>query len=156
MFVQYLFGIAVINACRQSLGAAGEKVRLKWPNDIYAVLDTFDEFGRKNGQELKKLGGILVTTNFSKNEVDIVVGELNDSYYLLCTTDVSVVLGCGLNVLNKIPTISLSQLAGDELKLEKVAACIMTSFETIWTRFLANRGSFAPFLETYLDYWLHS
>lgn len=137
VFVQYLFGIAVVNACRQSLSVAAESIRLKWPNDIYAVLDAFDEFGRKKGHELKKLGGILVTTNFSNNEVDIVVG-------------------CGLNVLNKMPTVSLSQLAGDKLSLENVAARIMTSFEILWTRFLTNQGSFAPFLETYLDYWLHS
>lgn len=75
VFIQYLFGIAVVNACRRLLGTAGEKVRLKWPNDVYAVLDTFDEFGRKNGRELKKLGGILVTTNISGGEIDIVIGE---------------------------------------------------------------------------------
>ncbi|GJJ08069.1 hypothetical protein Clacol_002276 [Clathrus columnatus] len=137
VFIQYLFGIAVIDASRRLLGKAGEKVRLKWPNDIYAVLDTFDQFGRPKSRELKKLGGILVTTSFVGNEVDVVIG-------------------CGLNVLNKHPTVSISQLSKEELELEKVTACIMTSFETIWTRFLANQCSFSPFLDQYLKYWLHS
>jgi len=35
VFVQYLFGLAVVEACRQEtvLGKLGEGVRLKWPND---------------------------------------------------------------------------------------------------------------------------
>ena len=66
VFVQYLVGIAVVEACRHEnvLGKLGEKIRLKWPNDIYAV--THDG--------IRKIGGILVNTSFTGSQVDIVVG----------------------------------------------------------------------------------
>ena len=45
--------------------AFGDRVRLKWPNDIYA-------FTQHAG--IKKIGGILVNTSFMGGHVDIVVG----------------------------------------------------------------------------------
>lgn len=41
VFVQYLFGLAVVKACRDDkiLGSnKGKNVKLKWPNDIYIGL----------------------------------------------------------------------------------------------------------------------
>lgn len=52
-------------------GSSGEQVRLKWPNDIYAAIKN-EQTGK---EELKKLGGILVTTNFSGGLVDVVIGS---------------------------------------------------------------------------------
>lgn len=71
VFVQYLFGLAVVEACRDEsvLGKFGERVRLKWPNDIYAV--GTDESDKK---QWKKIGGILVNTSFSGGKADIVIG----------------------------------------------------------------------------------
>jgi biotin--protein ligase len=69
VFVQYLFGLAVVEACREVMGEAGEQVRLKWPNDIYAVTRT------SNGEELKKIGGVLVSNNFSGGQADLIIGE---------------------------------------------------------------------------------
>jgi biotin---protein ligase len=70
VFVQYLFGLAVADACREEtvLGTLGEKVRLKWPNDIYAVTGSGDT-------NRKKIGGILVNTNLTGNKVEIVIGK---------------------------------------------------------------------------------
>lgn len=70
VFVQYLFALAVVEACRDEsvLGEAASPVRLKWPNDIYAVLG--DGEGSKS-----KIGGILVNTSFSGGKVDIVIGD---------------------------------------------------------------------------------
>lgn len=67
VFVQYLFGLAVVQACRQDgvLGSEGHQIRLKWPNDIYAV--------RADGEK-RKVGGILVNTSFSSGQVEIVIG----------------------------------------------------------------------------------
>lgn len=48
------------------LGSDGEKVRLKWPNDLYAVV----------GDEKKKIGGILVNTSFSGGKAEIIIGGL--------------------------------------------------------------------------------
>lgn len=57
VFIQYLFGLAVLEACKSSkvLGVIGDRVRLKWPNDIYAITEH---------AEAKKIGGILVNTSF--------------------------------------------------------------------------------------------
>ncbi|KAG6907495.1 hypothetical protein DXG01_008690 [Tephrocybe rancida] len=133
VFIQYLFALAVVEACRDDavLGKWGKQVRLKWPNDIYAVVDG----------ERKKVGGILVNTNFSGGKVDIVVG-------------------CGLNVLNAAPIFSLVQLLSPEgkksLTLEKTASNILARFEKMWETFVQERGSFDSFMTLYLERWLHS
>lgn len=59
----------MVEACRGDtvLGKLGEKVRLKWPNDLYAVTGAADG-------DRKKIGGILVNTSFTGNEVEIVIG----------------------------------------------------------------------------------
>ena len=68
VFVQYLFGLAVVEACRSPsvLGAFGDRVRLKWPNDIYAITAQAGA---------KKIGGILVNTSFMGGHVDIIIGS---------------------------------------------------------------------------------
>ena len=72
MFIQYLFALAVVEACREEkvLGRWGERIRLKWPNDIYALVGS-------EGEEKRKVGGILVNTSFSGGNVDIVIGEVS-------------------------------------------------------------------------------
>lgn len=58
-------------ACREEaiLGnEVGERVRLKWPNDLYAVIGA-------GNTDRKKIGGILVNTSFTGNQVDIVIGQ---------------------------------------------------------------------------------
>jgi len=70
VFLQYLLSLAVAEACREEalLGPkAGEQVRLEWPNRLYAII------GGRN-ENIKRLGGILVTTSVSGNKMDIVVG----------------------------------------------------------------------------------
>ncbi|KAJ7056954.1 biotin-ligase [Mycena amicta] len=131
VFVQYLFALAVVEACRDDsvLGNAGSVVRLKWPNDIYAVLDA---------ERPKKIGGILVNTSFSSGKVDIVIGS-------------------GLNVLNPPPITSLSQLDDHVvLSMERTAAAILVQFEQMWSVFVQGNGSFEPFMELYLQRWMHS
>ncbi|KAI0643919.1 class II aaRS and biotin synthetase [Trametes meyenii] len=136
VFVQYLFALAVAEACRDPavLGAAdGGRVRIKWPNDIYAEMP--------GSGERRKIGGILVNTSFGAGRVELVVG-------------------CGLNVLNPPPIASLAQLLppGSERHptMERTLAAIMARFEGMWATFIAARGSFEPFMDLYLDSWLHS
>ena len=67
MFVQYLFGLAVVRACRDERalgGVRGADVRLKWPNDIYLDVDGVR----------KKIGGILVNTSFTGGQVEVIIG----------------------------------------------------------------------------------
>ncbi|KAI0634051.1 class II aaRS and biotin synthetase [Trametes polyzona] len=135
VFAQYLVALAVVEACRDEgvLGVHGAAVRIKWPNDIYVVVP---ETG-----EMKKVCGILVNTSFGAGKVDLIAG-------------------CGLNVLNPPPIMSLAQLVppGSERlpTKEGTLAAIVTRFEAMWATFLAARGSFEPFMDLYLDRWLHS
>lgn len=67
--------------------------------------------------------------------------------------------GCGLNVLNPPPMFSLSQLqhaADSPLSIECTVATILAKFEKMWTVFVAGSGSFDPFMDLYLERWLHS
>jgi biotin--protein ligase len=70
VFVQYLFSLAVVEACREDsvLGKWGEHVRVKWPNDLYII-----GVGDAN-EERRKIGGVLVTTSFTGGNVDMVIG----------------------------------------------------------------------------------
>lgn len=68
VFIQYMFGLAVTEACRKVMpGREGDRVRLKWPNDIYAV--------GEDGKTRNKIGGILVTTNYVDGIMHVVIGE---------------------------------------------------------------------------------
>ena len=40
--------------------------------------------------------------------------------------------------------------------MERTLATIMARFERMWAEFVHERGSFAPFMDLYLDRWLHS
>lgn len=75
VFTQYLFSLAVAEACRTEsvLGSrAGRRVRLKWPNDIYAVIGS--DLEETNTENVRKIGGVLVSASFIGNNVDIVIG----------------------------------------------------------------------------------
>jgi len=71
VFLQYLFSLAIVEACRDEavLGSYGEAVKIKWPNDIYAVIREGERV------ELKKLGGVLVNTGMIDKDSQIVIGE---------------------------------------------------------------------------------
>ncbi|KAG9307968.1 class II aaRS and biotin synthetase [Chiua virens] len=144
VFAQYLFALAVVEACRtlDPAKAWATKVKLKWPNDIYGEFPA-EKAGKR--VELKKLGGILVNTHFEGNMADIIIG-------------------CGLNVLNEPPIGSLAQLEAltrgqgpSTLTVERVTAAVVTTFERIWGSFLdeENEG-FRPFMDRYTRAWLHS
>ncbi|KAF9060714.1 hypothetical protein BDP27DRAFT_1339238 [Rhodocollybia butyracea] len=155
VFVQYLFALAVVEACRSDtvLGPkSGEAVRIKWPNDIYAYS------GGPRAEKLK-IGGVLVSTTFAPGgqEADIVIG-------------------CGLNVLCSPPLFALFRLLPispiqtveapscpdsnepnlSRLSLELTLATVLSKFEKMWDQFLSSGGDFEPFLGTYLERWMHS
>ncbi|KIM62847.1 hypothetical protein SCLCIDRAFT_1214636 [Scleroderma citrinum Foug A] len=146
VFIQYLFAIAVADACRAIDPSRkwANRVKLKWPNDIYGEFPSQDTWKKT---ELKKIGGILVNLNFGDGTVDIVVG-------------------CGLNILNEPPVASLAQLAAladhdtqepSNLRVKRVTAAILAAFERIWSSFLENEElGFEPFLDRYTSDWVHS
>lgn len=69
VFVQYLVAMAVVEASRDSsvLGQLGDKVRIKWPNDVYIV-------GDGGEQKPVKVSGNIVYTTSDGEHVDIVIG----------------------------------------------------------------------------------
>jgi biotin-[acetyl-CoA-carboxylase] ligase BirA-like protein len=146
VFLQYLMALAIVKGIRASYQPHSFPVFIKWPNDIYAMdmpIDScrrdFDRYMR-DGQ-MKKIGGVLVNTSMRFGN------EMN------------VIIGCGLNVLNARPTISLRQIAdllcpSTETNLETILASILSTFDDMYSTFLDD--GFQPTLAEYYQYWLHS
>lgn len=137
VFVQYLAALAIVAGIHgYDKGYEKMPVKLKWPNDIYALDPTVPEREKK----YVKIGGILVNSSYAGG-------------------DYTLVTGIGLNVSNSLPTTSLSQLAAklklQTLTLEKLLASILAQFEALYTRF-CRTGFDKQFEDTYYRSWLHS
>ena len=142
VFVQYLAAMAVVEAVKTYDGARYEPMplKLKWPNDIYALLP-----GRKESEGVEaytKIGGILVNSHYNQQE-----------YIMVC--------GVGINTSNTAPSTSLNALVSalpgpkrQPFTLEKLLARIMVVFEGMHTRFLRT-GFDKQFLQEYYRHWLH-
>ncbi|RMD42945.1 hypothetical protein DV735_g2233, partial [Chaetothyriales sp. CBS 134920] len=141
VFVQYLAAMAVVNGVRSYDGDRYKDVpvKLKWPNDIYALDPTK---ARENGGDRKenyvKIGGILVNSHYNTKE-----------YIAVC--------GIGLNTANSAPSISLNQLLAPGLppfSLERLLARILTTFEDLYNTFLVT-GFDDALEQSYYKHWLH-
>ena len=158
VFAQYIAALAICQGLDDD-GKLG--VRIKWPNDIYAEAEGLGQAPANVEDEeiidgerrtpLKgraKLGGILVNSSFVKGEWHLVVG-------------------CGINILNDLPTTSLAQLYELAHKRNRTAgpltvptmegslARILVAFEEIWDKFVEEKG-FAGFIDEYTGRWLHT
>ncbi|KAJ3098247.1 biotin holocarboxylase synthetase [Phlyctochytrium planicorne] len=143
LFIQYLFALSVVDALRSQPGYEEAPFRIKWPNDIYAVVSASD--GTKTYQ---KLGGILVTSSYESGVFNILIG-------------------CGLNVSNLRPTISINEILRSKpstthlkpFRTEQVLALVLSNFESMYRDFTKDdKGPFPfeRFLPKYYKYWLHS
>ncbi|ODN76679.1 biotin-[acetyl-CoA-carboxylase] ligase [Cryptococcus amylolentus CBS 6039] len=148
VFIQYMMALAVAEAVDED-GRLG--VRIKWPNDIYAEVEGVGGSEVGSGKKGKaKLGGILVNTSYVGGRWRVVVG-------------------CGINVLNALPTTSLSQLHSLQAAklsssnkplppaptMEGTFARIMSSFDAKWEQFIEEKG-FKGFMDEYHGRWLHA
>jgi len=137
VFVQYLAALAIVAGIRDyDRGYARLPVKLKWPNDIYAL----DPAKDPKEKAYVKIGGILVNSSYAGGDYTLVVGV-------------------GLNTNNTAPSVSLSQLAANAglpaFTLEKLLASVLTQFEELYTKFC--RTGFDAKLESfYYDSWLHT
>ncbi|KWU43034.1 class II aaRS and biotin synthetase [Rhodotorula sp. JG-1b] len=139
VFVQYLLGLAVIEAITAQPGLDKLGIRLKWPNDVYA-----DFRDQAPSQRYRKIGGILINSSF------------RDGVF-------SLVAGCGVNVSNPRPTTSVNELLHElrsdgvcerqPFRCEEVLALIMNRMNEIWPKF--RQDGFAPFMDDYLKHWIH-
>ncbi|KAJ6172046.1 hypothetical protein N7470_001113 [Penicillium chermesinum] len=141
VFIQYLAAMAIVKGIKSyAKGYEQIPVKLKWPNDVYA-LDPADPEQKR----YTKICGILINSHFMSNEYISVVG-------------------IGLNATNVSPTTALTALAARyaapgaaaafPVTLEKLLARILTTFEDLYTRFLRT-GFDRTFEEMYYEDWLH-
>ncbi|KAL8825494.1 MAG: hypothetical protein Q9191_004379 [Dirinaria sp. TL-2023a] len=106
-------------------------VKLKWPNDIFA-LDPSDP----SKKTFVKIGGILVNSHYSSEE------------YIS-------VIGVGLNATNASPTTSLNALKPPTpVTMEKLLARVLVCFSELYDRFMRT-GFDKSFEELYYKHWLH-
>lgn len=106
-------------------------VHLKWPNDIYTKIDG----------DLRKIGGILVTTEFDSDSLTF-----------------NATIGCGLNILNSKPSTCLQDLTDIPLELESIFASILSEFQVLYEELndQPSNDCFAIFRDRYYKYWLHT
>jgi biotin--protein ligase len=137
VFIQYLAAIAIVEGihsyCRDN-SYKNVPVRLKWPNDIYAL-----DPSKAAKKEFVKIGGILVNSSYSNGQYNIV-------------------LGIGLNTTNPLPTTSLNALLSSTqtpFTVEKLLARIVTTFEITYKSFLRT-GFDKNLEELYYSHWLHT
>jgi biotin---protein ligase len=159
VFVQYLAALAVVEGVKSYDRDLYKNVpiRLKWPNDIYAlnpakgsILDANDTANANTSADRDKyvkIGGILVNSHYNAQD-----------YVAVC--------GIGLNLSNDLPTTSLNALfpllkpehpnfsSLPPFTPEKLLPSILTSFDSLYTRFLTT-GFDDFFLNKYYEHWLH-
>ena len=137
VFIQYLAALAIVAGIRSyDRGYDKLPVKLKWPNDIYALDPSKDP----KEKSYTKIAGILVNSSYAGGDYTLVVG-------------------IGMNVNNNAPSVSLSQVAKKSglapFTLEKLLASILAHFEELYTRF-CRTGFDAKMESEYYDSWLHT
>ncbi|RAL03524.1 biotin--[acetyl-CoA-carboxylase] ligase BPL1 [Aspergillus ibericus CBS 121593] len=138
VFIQYLAAMAVVRGIKSyDVGYSQLPVKLKWPNDVYAL-----DPEQPEKKQYAKICGILVNSHYCANEYISVVG-------------------IGVNATNASPTTSLTALVARFLgpraapiTLEKLLARILTTFEELYIRFL-RAGFDRDFEAMYYEDWLH-
>lgn len=181
VFVQYLAAMAIVTAIQNTYSSSSHgsssspyknlNIRLKWPNDIYALdpsttTDPTDPTNNNNNNNnhppnaYTKIGGILVNSSYSGSDYTLVLG-----------------IGLNLSHTHPTPTTSLNQLLtsrtststsqqqqpppsnnqNDQLLFtyERLLACILSTFETLYARF-CQTGWDSSLEKMYYKMWLHS
>lgn len=164
--LQYLFSLALIESILgygsevQGLGVGYEDMplRLKWPNDMYALKpEYYHNIGDKNmtsltvegdSQKWAKISGALINSQF-----------INGEYYL--------VWGGGVNVSNEAPTTSLNLVLDKLNKIRALSGMMPLPYykhEVLLARVVYTMGQFfdvfkhaglKPFLPLYYKRWFH-
>ena len=168
VFIQYLTALAIIEGIKSyGPGYSAMPVKLKWPNDIYALDPNSPQPTATNPTippKYVKIGGILVTSTFSNNQFHLVIGV-------------------GINTTNKHPTTSLNSLVEKinsseptdfasshphshsyqrnaspqplaSFQPERLLSRILVVWEEFYSRFVLL--GFRQFEDLYYSNWLHS
>ncbi|KAJ1851406.1 biotin holocarboxylase synthetase [Coemansia sp. RSA 2703] len=152
VMLQYLFSLAAMEAIKCQPGYEGLPLRLKWPNDVYALYDSSsssDTSGASSDEAGEpgyvKIGGLLVGSSYRDNEFTLL-------------------FGFGISVANPLPTTSVNKLIREHnlrngtalapMTMEKTLALVTSKFEELYRQFLAH--GFEPLLKLYYRSWLHT
>lgn len=141
VFIQYLAAIAIVQGLKAyDRGYEKMPVKLKWPNDIYALdPNARPDLSKPANSEYVKIGGILVNSSYSGGDYTLIVG-------------------IGLNLSNAAPTTSIHALARaahlPPPSYEKLLASILVHFELLYARFAAT-GWNHHLENLYYELWLH-
>ncbi|KAH8179125.1 biotin/lipoate a/B protein ligase family protein [Sarocladium implicatum] len=136
VFIQYLAAVAIVEAI-QSYDDGYERlpVKLKWPNDIYAL----DPSQPRDSAPYVKIGGIL-------------------SQCVYVDGNFQIILGIGVNAVNPRPTTSIAALLPSSTnppRIESLLARVVTRLETVYAQFIQE--GFSRDLEgRYYRHWLHT
>ncbi|KAF1814851.1 class II aaRS and biotin synthetase [Eremomyces bilateralis CBS 781.70] len=142
VFIQYLAALAIVDGIK-SYGPGYSKlpIKLKWPNDVYALRPEFASSGKtEDRNSYAKIAGILVNSSYAGGDFTLVVG-------------------IGVNVANALPTTALNLLAKAAglrpFSSESLLASILAKFENIYQKF-CRTGWDANMEEDYYKKWLHT
>lgn len=139
-FVQYLVTLAIVKALQEEVKLV-LGLRSNHPNPALDIRIKWpNDVYAKHGSV--KMGGVLCNSSFRQGKFHLI-------------------LGVGLNLLNKYPTTCLDSLIKEEIKecsmqicSERVLATILNHLEPMLDR-LCSEG-FSPFEKEYYELWLHS
>ncbi|CAJ0751388.1 7730_t:CDS:2, partial [Entrophospora sp. SA101] len=108
-----------------------------------------------------------IRTKDGYEEIPLRLKWPNDIYAFIDDNEFVKIGGCGLNVNNQYPTISINQLIeiynkknknAEDLKLfsqEELLAMIIVKFEYFYKDFCNYGKGFRPFIDIYYKRWLH-
>ena len=126
--LQYLEALVMCEAIKELDCAKDIDINIKWPNDVYV-------------NRRQKICGILCESTYNN-------GVFN------------VTSGIGINVSNRKPTTCLEEQVKEKTgKIVHISrGKLLGNFIRIWNKYipLFVKQGFAPFLDTYYKWWLHS
>lgn len=147
VFVQYLAALAMVVGLEHAFGPAVHgRLRIKWPNDVYAQVESGSA----------RAAGVVRTVDGAPRTFAKVGGALVNA--ATHGGDLAMVIGCGINCLNTLPTLSVALAAGarEPPPMETCAASVHTALESVLGAFASHGGSFAPLAHVYRALWLNA
>ncbi|EGC36791.1 hypothetical protein DICPUDRAFT_18614, partial [Dictyostelium purpureum] len=141
-FLQYVCGVALVEAVLSFPEAKDLNIRLKWPNDVYG-----------NGL---KIGGILCQSNYSDNEFDVVIGiGINVTNSNNPTITINQMIHLKEEQKKQKGHVSNpDSITPVYITREALLAKFFNIFEKIYIEF--TKEGFAPLKQRYIDLWMHS
>ncbi|WPG99260.1 Hypothetical protein R9X50_00207100 [Acrodontium crateriforme] len=161
VFIQYLAAMAVVEGIKNYRPAndANSKViyenlpiRLKWPNDIYALHPTT--------QQYEKIGGVLVNSSYAGGDYTLVVGVGLNLDNAQPTTSINQLVQTAATKIHtaraaKAPASTKSALEPSPLTPASILPSILTCLQSLYTSF-TRTGFNTTLQEKYYAMWLHS